>query len=214
MKTQKTQNSCLWKTTLTAVSTLALLACARGDSISYSQSIGPDEFSSFLLPQFQASYGTLQQVELKLTELSVSGTLELENWTDTASIVQLECQSHLSSFDAISFVVLGSDIWGHCTASGWVEANSSEVVPFQWHCDGYGGAFTSDSEKLSLFTGSGTVPIEVGLSYGYPRPNIVSATWSGTMTLTYDFVPVPEPGALALLLGGLTVLGARHLKCF
>jgi hypothetical protein len=70
-----------------------------------------------------------------------------------------------------------------------------------------GGASALPPIEITSRLQFGTFPI--GPTEGHVLGD-ASFDWEGTLTVTYQYHPIPEPGTIALLLGGLGILGATH----
>lgn len=191
---------------------------SRADTLTYTATIAtlPAPFAStFTLPQFDASFGTLTGLSLSLTENSVISiqvanlNATTEPFSNAAATVPLTVTGPASlsvtatnSAGPFSGTIAGS---AFLTLPGTPSTGTSSVVLPSSAFAPYIGS----SSTLNTFTATAGA----GTYSGTARTNILfggAADVGGVATITYTFVAAgtaPEPGALALMGVGLAVGG-------
>ncbi|MGB7748112.1 MAG: choice-of-anchor E domain-containing protein [Verrucomicrobiia bacterium] len=174
------------------------------------------------LPQFDTSLGTLTGVTLHITD-SEQAEVTIENGSASpASItVNLAGSVEATDNDTIDSIALLDQSFGPYSLA----ANEGPIIPTY---NGSGPDFqdlglisdtatkTAFSSDISLYEGSGTVPIDVTGAGGWNASgstayslNINEFVGEGSVYATYTYTPAPEPSS-ALFLG----LGGLALACY
>lgn len=216
---------------------LCLATTAAADSITFSATtatapfisgfpIGGDFSESVALPRFDPAWGTLENIDLRLDAVGTAAGWRLSVYNP--SLFPVSVLSVVSG----DFRLLRPDnseliFMGH--ASPFTDLGSlsplsasSFVVPVP---DSTVSVTLTNAEDFSLFTGTDAIALPIGgFAYPYVFPNTLAIVATeaqsgfGRVTITYDFVPIPEPGSLAVLAlrsplgrGGITGAG-RHLE--
>ncbi|MGP8219487.1 MAG: choice-of-anchor E domain-containing protein, partial [Limisphaerales bacterium] len=176
------------------------------------------------LPQFDTSLGTLTGVTLHITD-SEQAEVTIENGSASpASItVNLAGSVEATDNDTIDSIALLDQSFGPYSLA----ANEGPIIPTY---NGSGpdfanlGTITSSATKtvtsfdLSLYEGSGTVPVTVDGSGGWSAEGTTAYSLiinefagEGSVYATYTYTPVPEPSSVLFLgLGGLALACYRR----
>jgi hypothetical protein len=164
------------------------------------------------VPQFNPASGTLTSIELSFNG-TAGGSVSVNNPTSvgTSFTLSLMAPAHAS--------VLGSSLTGYAYGggswNGFAPANGGTGLfinsPY------FGGGYSALASDLSFFTGTGFVSLQADgdpwtfsinpTSLQYQAMGFDSVV--SDATLRYNYTPIPEPGALTLLIGGLALLGLR-----
>ncbi len=206
---------------------------ANGDIYTYSGTIGPSTLGGSVatdLPQFNSALGTLTAVQITLdftvdpyaSVLNISGgplTFDPASWTSES----------FSPSVGNWTVTYGSDSWGLTAPTvGTGNIFGTGQVVGNFNTLSFPGGTTAPADLTSA--SGADLPAYIGggdLTFGVTGPGHFSgggpwyngggglggggADLTGTSSVTYDYVPVPEPAMLALLgLGGLAMLKLRR----
>ena len=177
------------------------------------------------LSQFDTSLGTLTGVTLHITDTE-QAEVTIENGSASPASITVSLTGLVTAKDnhGISSTVDLSQDWGPYSMLG----NEGPIIPTY---NGSGPDFqdlgiimssatdTASSSDLSLYEGSGTVPIAIHASGGWNASgstafslNINEFVGEGSVYATYTYISVPEPSsALFLGLGGLALLCYRRV---
>lgn len=174
------------------------------------------------LPQFDTSLGTLTGVTLNISDAE-QAQVTIENGSPDSASVTINLTGLVEATDNISFDSTAnlSQSWGPYSLA----ANEGPIIPTY---NGSGpdfanlGTITSSATKtvtsfdLSLYEGSGTVPVTVNGSGGWSAQGTTAYSLiinefagEGSVYATYTYTPVPEPSS-ALFLG----FGGLALACY
>lgn len=199
---------------------LAALA-ARAQVLTYSNSIvvtsgDPPTSVAFDVPQFNPADGTLTGVTV-----SMYSTFQ---WTFTYNGLSASGQLTFTPSNSLSFLYDGFDVLSqgnyHIATFTTVLPGSGQSSTLPGNLSLQGQSSFSDTSDLLNFTGTGDAPLSAKYDF------VPTVTWtSGTVTwsadasatmaavVTYDFTPVPEPGAVSILsFGALTCVLYQHRR--
>ena len=206
------------KTILKKLCTGAVLMAAwaaESQTLTYSNSItlsggNPANVTAFDLPQFNAANGTLDSVTLTM----YSSFQYLFTYNGASASGQLT----FTQTNSLSFLYNGSDVLAQQNSRGVTfnaglpstGQSSTQPVPPVLR----GQSIFTDSMDLANFTGTGDIPLSAEY---FNQPTVTwtdgTVTWNLTDTatmaavVTYNFEPIPEPGAIGILsLGSLMFL--------
>lgn len=217
--------------TIAMIAGAGLLLGGAGAACASTISSGPSPFSvdvasptqTLDFDQFSPSLGTLNQVDISLTGSTIGGGV-------TAILTGGEGGMASSLFTA-TLSVLGPGPTTELTGAVSASASCDNPFTFPFSCSSGlvaptlgAGAFTPNPQTITLalapFVGLGTVglssaiidylPITSCSGFGATCNNMADLSWSGSLTVTYDYTPnnpVPEPGTLGLFAAGLVGLG-------
>jgi hypothetical protein len=199
---------------------------ANAETIVFTQEFGPETpnwMASAFVPRFDTSLGDLEAVVVSLTG-HIEGFAGFESLDRTGTKVEM-------SFSAE--VTLAHESFPSRVVAAPNTTTSDDVTGYDGLLD-FGGssgrtyeeivAQTTDTirlvageDDLSDYLGIGTIPMRLqadGTSRGDGSGNLVlyiDQQASARLDVTYEFTPVPEPGALALLsVGAFCALGRRR----
>ena len=196
---------------------------ANAATVSFFQNFGPTsigspDFSVFL-SQFDPSLGTLQSVTLTLDGQTSGSTLAFDNESGVGGNVGLEVGTTVTATSSFLSALVATPAQ---TGSGSVLADDDGAADFVGD-DSFtiSGGSGSDSDfetssapgVLAAVTGLGTIQVDLAnliftntSTAGIFGPTLPTAgTFSGTVTVEYQYDVVPEPSSA--LLGGLGLLG-------
>jgi|GEM_PF-2732071 len=209
---------------------LVVSAPAKAATLNFSDTYGPSPvpFGAAplaTLPLFDPALGTLTKVTLTLDANTSAGTIAWDNEASVATDVTLGIGAEvtavgLAGITAVAVplqtgTMLGVDA-DNDGAADFVGSDSFAVTG--------GSGSDSDMDMLStglgVYIGLGTFDVTVSSSVstflsttgGFGPIDPTPGVTDGTVTVTYDFTPVPEPGTLLLLVSGLLPLGLQVLR--
>ena len=214
-----------------ATLTLCALGSAQAVTVNHVISLNSNEIAlqmsdwgpeALLLPQFDASLGTLDSVAITLVG-NLAGSAKAENKNNGAAQVTLNLQATLTLVDPLGGATL---VQTTSLVSNSFAATTYDLI------DDYSGTsgvaylnLTGQSSVTSLtftdgatlvrFTGNGTVGTQLtalGQSGYESSANLktsfrTSAGGYASVTYAYHTTAVPEPGTWALMFAGLGMIG-------
>lgn len=210
---------------ITLASLLFAAGAAQAATITYTSAlIAPDytdwDDSFYSLQKFDPSMGMLNSITFKLWG-TVQGDIGVESTDRQATTITANLSGTLTLYrpdtsvlvvtTPLSSLLFMATAYDGNTNFAGSSGETLTYLPFTT----FNSATTSSAADKALFTGAGTVltPIfAVGTSNASGSGNL--ATYFDTMAgaqaqVTYDYTaaPIPEPGTLALMFGGLAMLG-------
>lgn len=225
---------------LAAGAVLAVAGAASGAVIMQTQNFGvvnsvPAYLDTVTFNQFNPALGTLNSIKVKLSFDVSGGAVGVDNESPVPANVTADfgAMASISSIDVTLLDNAFQPVAADVTASNMYGFNlgvDDGDAANQWDAGGtdtdlQNGAAASDMSMgfinslfFAGFTGGGTFDIDVATSQflQLSQQSGVSTTFSpltgvGNVMVTYDYTPIPAPGALALLgMGGL--LAARRRR--
>ncbi len=184
---------------------------------------GSDTFSTFNVSKFDTSLGTLTKVTVSISLDSWGGYYSVENITVPSAAVSGSLSQGIQAWITGSRVPEGMDTTlfagqsklYNLPANGNTDAITGPVYGSRNQTGpNIGEAAAGD---FGLYEGSGTYAITYysaqGSSHtanGAVRGTFESGMSQGFLTVTYEYVAVPEPTGFALLAVGCAVLGLRR----
>jgi len=217
---------------LVVVVVLGSMTTANAALLTDSNSYGPIDVGSAAgwagvsLPKFDSSLGTLTQVTLTLDADTFAGVIGWDNEATAASDVTLGIGAEvtINAFSSLASIAIPLQ-----TGSTSVAADNDGAADYAgtdsfWVVGGLGNASdansSTDSGVLTLFTGTGTFDVRLSSSVstyisttgGYGPSTTTAGDTNGTITVAYEYTPVPEPATIALLgLGSIVLRRKRKL---
>ena len=238
MSTARSLFSTASKFVLGAVALLGAASVGHAASESFSISFpGPGNTqyqitnwaTTLAVSKFDPSLGVLQSIDYSLTG-RVTGTVGFENRDAQAATIKTDLRANvvLTRPDASQLVATLPDASNTTMVSAYDGTNDDGGASGRTFAAGPAAdteTFTGDTmpSDFTLFTGTrgapGTISLPVSASANSSATgagNISSdfTTMAGAdLTVTYNYLPVPEPGTVALTLGGLgALLGVQRLR--
>ncbi len=207
------------------IAVLSLVAAASADTISYDVDFGPTSVGAtsydIYLNQFNPSLGTLTGVTLTLDATASAGTISWDNEAGVSSNVTLGIGATVTAVgpDALTLIAVPLQ-----KGTSTVTADTDDVADFIG-TDAFSvtGGTGSDSDTayptspFAAYLGTGTFSVNVSSAVetylsttgGFGPIDSSSGSFSGTVTVTYEYI-IPEPATMSLLgLGGLALLRRR-----
>jgi hypothetical protein len=203
---------------LYAFSILAICFTAHASTITYSDSITGlvDQVATrdLVVSQFDSSLGTLNSVTMDIST-AIQVSLGFEN------LVRYDGGNFEIPVGVHGYVVVASMVMSNYAYNqnyvvtlgafdGTLDYAGTSGTIFATYSDADNGVFTQYSD-FDRFIGSGSVPFNIltdaGADHlGLPANSsaIINTTAQASVSVTYDYTPVPEPATIALLcLSGL-----------
>lgn len=200
---------------------LGFCSLAHAATVTYSQNFGPLSIGSpsFIVsvPQFDPSLGTLTNVTLTLDGQTAGSTLVFDNEANVGGSVGLQVGTTITATSSFLSALVATPAQ---STSGFVGPDD-DGTPDYLGADSLtlAGGSGSDTDfnssnvpaVLALVSGLGTINVDITNSIftnvstaGIFGPtDVTPGTFSGTVSVTYDYVPEPSTA----LLGGLGLLG-------
>jgi PEP-CTERM motif len=207
---------------------LGSAACADAATVSFFQNFGPTSIGSPLfsvtLPKFNPALGTLTKVTLTLDGQTSGSTLEFDNEAGVGGTVGLQIGTTITANSSFLSALVATPAQ---STSGSVVADD-DGAPDYLGGDALvlTGGSGSDSDfnsstsapVLASVTGPGTINVDLTNSIftstttsGIFGPSIPNAgSFSGTVTVEYEYNLVPEPSSALLGALGLLALMRRR----
>lgn len=170
------------------------------------------------LSLFDPSLGTLTKVTLTLDADTSAGTISWDNEALIGSLVTLGIGAEVTAVGLAGVTAVAVPLQ---TGDGSVDADNDGAADFIG-TDAFSvvGGTGSDSDfdelttGLAPYIGLGTFDVDVSAvvetfvstTGGFGPIDPVPGTTSGTVTVTYEFTPVPEPSTALLLASSLAAL--------
>lgn len=186
---------------------------------------GAGTLSQFTVNQFDTSLGTLTRVTFSISLDSWGGYYTVQNTTIPSAPVSGFLYQGIDAYITGSRVPDGMDT---TLFAGQFKAYN---LPANGNTDAINGPLYADRNQtgpntqnaaagnFGLYEGTGTYAIDFYSSQGsYHTANgsvegtFASAFSQGFMTVVYEYTPVPEPSALAMLVIGCAALGLRRRR--
>ena len=184
---------------------------------------GAGTLSRFTVNQFDASLGTLTRVTLSISLDSWGGYYTVENTTVPSAPV-----SGLL-YQGINAYITGTRVPDGMDTTLFAGQSKAYNLPDNGNTDAINGPLyaarnqtgpntqNADLANFGLYEGTGTYAIDFYSSQGsyHTADGSVEGTFAsafsqGFLTVVYEYNPVPEPTALALLAVGCAALGLRR----
>ena len=215
---------------LSLATALGSLSTAQAATISFADSTSfrtTNWANSLTLGKFNTSLGTLTSIKFDLTG-TVRGFGNAESMDESSSNVTLTLSSMLTlNRPDSSTLVVANPVFSQTFAFSAYD----DVFDFAGTSGGMTGTVTSTNSNFfvsssasdfALFSALGGGSINLGLaargnSTGSGSGNLVtqfrtSAAGNALVTYTYTAAAIPEPASLALLLGGLGLIGVARRR--
>ena len=176
------------------------------------------------LSQFDPALGTLTQVTLTLDANTSGGSITFDNEALVESAVTLGIGAEVTAVGLAGMVATAVPLQ---TSSGSVDADNDAAADFVG-TDSFsvvgGSGNDSDSAVLTAglapYIGTGVFDVEIaaavenflGTDGGFGPISQSPGVTDGTVTVIFEFIPIPEPSTALLLGFGLAGLGVRRRR--
>lgn len=218
------------KITFLILAVTGLCPLANAATVSFFQDFGPASIGSPLfsvtLPKFNPALGTLTKVTLTLNGQTSGSTLLFDNEAASPGTVSLQVGTTItatSSFLSALVATPAQTASGSVTADELMDGSGDFTGPDSLSLIGGSGTDTDFNSStapgvLSAVTGPGTISVDLSNSiftssstsgiFGPVSPT--AGTFSGNVTVEYEYNLVPEPSSA--LLGGLGLLALMRRR--
>jgi len=209
---------------------LALASAAHGATIQFSDTFGPAALPVSVTPLatvplslFDPALGTLTKVTLTLDANTSGGTIAWDNEAPISTDITLGIGGEVTAVGLAGVTAIAVPLQTD-SATG-IDADNDGAADFIG-TDAFSvvGGSGSDSDSgvltsgLAPYIGLGTFDVTVSGVYdiylsttgGFGPVDPVAGITDGTVTVTYEYTPVPEPSTALLVAGGLLGLGAQR----
>ena len=205
-----------WMMLAAAVLLLPTLSFAQDATYSTTTPLTGAGFSNgFSLPAFDSNLGSLQTITLSYS-ISASGSIDVSNSDSsgmsggggTINSANLLYSPNVGLGRGPGVIIINVGVGGTPPAGDSVETGTELVTGnlsidpstyAAWESPGGGTLSLTLTAQNPSFTGGGSPSITYGAN---------SLAESGSFTIDYTYIAVPEPSTCALLLSGLVALGA------
>jgi hypothetical protein len=177
------------------------------------------------LPQFDPALGTLLSVQLTLDADAFAGAIDWDNEAGIPTDVTLGIGAEVTAIGLAGLSVISIPLQIG-SALGIAADNDGAADFLGTDSFSVAGGVGNDVDSSTLFSGFGAY---IGLgtfdtTVGAVVQNFLSTTGgfgpiqqtpgqtSGTVSVTYNFTPIPEPGTGLLLTAGLVALGIKRRR--
>ncbi len=209
---------------------LLFATSAHAASVSYNDSYGPAAVPMAAaplatLPLFDPALGTLLSVELTLDADAFAGSIDWDNEAGVMTDVTLGIGAEVTAVGLAGLSVVSIPL--QLGSQNGVAADNDGAPDFVG-TDSFSvaGGVGNDLQANTLFAGLGpyigigtfdttisaVVQNFLSTTGGFGPTNPTAGQTSGTVSVTYNYTPIPEPGTALLLTAGLVALGIKRQR--